>query len=65
MTKRLERVQALIPRIRGLLLQADDGKGRHKAWMMLTKVPMHALDYDAKLISSPILTELTRETDAG
>ena len=31
MTKRLERVQALIPRIRGLHLQTDDGKGRHKA----------------------------------
>ena len=29
--------------------------------MMLTMVAMHALDYDAKLISSPILTELTRE----
>ena len=58
MTKRLERAQALIPRIGGLPLQE---KGRHKAWMMLTKVAMHALDCDAKLISSPILTELTRE----
>ena len=28
---------------------------------MLTKVAMHASDYDAKLIPSPILTELTRE----
>ena len=44
-----------------IALQADDGKGRHKAWMMLAKVAMHALDYDAKLISSPTLTELTRE----
>ena len=36
-------------------------KGRHKAWMMLTKVAMHALDCDAKLTSSPILTEFTKE----
>ena len=61
MAKRLDRVQALIPRIRALPLQADDGKGGHKARMMLTKVVTHALDHDAKMISSPILTELTRE----
>ena len=60
MTKRLGRVPARNPRICGSPLQADDGKGRHKAWM--TKAAMHALDCDAKLISSPILTELTRET---
>ena len=35
---------------------------KRQAWMMLTKVAMRALDYDAKLTSSPILTELTRET---
>ena len=35
-SKRLGRVQALIPRIRALPLQRDYGKGRHKAWMMLT-----------------------------
>ena len=61
LAKRLSNVQALIPRIHGLPLQADDGKSRHKAWMMLTTVAMRALDDDAKLIPTPILTELTRE----
>ena len=42
-------VQALIPRIHGLLLQANNSKGMHEAWLMLTNVAMDALDYDAKL----------------
>ena len=62
LAKRLGKVQALIPRIRGLPFRRTMEKGRHKARMMLTKVAMNALDYDAKLIPSPILTELTRET---
>ena len=53
LAKRLARIQSLI--------QAGDGKGRHKAWMMLTKVAMHALDYDAKLIPSPVMERMTSD----
>ena len=38
--------------IQSLPLPAKDGGGRRKARRMLTKVAMHALDYDAKLIPS-------------
>ena len=61
LAKRLARIQSLIPRIVGLPIQAGDGKGRHKAWLMLTKVAMHALDYDAKLIPSPVMERMTSD----
>ena len=61
LAKRVARIQSLIPRIAGLPIQAGDGKGRHKAWMMLTKVAMRALDYDAKLIPSPVMERMTSD----
>ena len=61
LAKRLARIQSLIPRIAGLPIQERDGKGRHKAWMMLTKVAMHALDYDAKLIPSLVMERMTSD----
>ena len=60
--KRLGRIHSLIPRIAGLPIQAGDGKGRHKAWLMLTKVAMHALDFDAKLIPSPVMERVASDT---
>ena len=63
LTKRLATVQELTPRFHGLPLQAGDGKGRHKAWMTLAKVAMHAFDCDAKLIPSPVLEHTARSMD--
>ena len=60
LAKRFARIQSLIPRIAGLPIQVC-GKGRHKAWLMLTKVAMHALDYDAKLIPSPVMERMTSD----
>ena len=40
LAKRLTNVQSLIPSILSLPLQAEDGKDRHKAWLMLTTAAM-------------------------
>ena len=50
----------LIPRVICWSEQAEDGKGHHKAWLMLTKV-VHALDEDAQIIPRSVLeTQVSR-----